>query len=141
MKCSAAPSNLKNISLHHLAVEFNNELDCLVYERKLKPGAGPCNYGLEVCKSLKLPETFLEMANEIRLKQFPKEMNVSSNGKTYYNRNKMKSNCEICSDEIGIDTHHLLHQKHFFVNAIRGVHRYKVINHKKTLRVLIILIL
>lgn len=121
---------LKNVVNKHLSVTYEPERDILVYNRKLQDGPGNNIYGLEVCKSLKLPETFLESANEIRLKQFPKEMNMSSNEKTYYNKHKMKSNCEICNVEIGIDTHHLLHQKYSDNKGyIQHIHK----NHKANL--------
>jgi DNA mismatch repair protein MutS len=116
--------NLKNISLHHLAVEFNNELDCLVYERKLKPGAGPCNYGLEVCKSLYLDSNFLERAYFIRKKYYPKFEGTLNASKSIYNSKKIKGKCEICGEE-GNDIHHLEEQNTANNNGIINNHFHK----------------
>ena len=59
-----------NLKLMHLEVNYNKQLDCLVYDRKLKEGSGPRIYGLEVCKSLHMKEEFLENAFRIRNKYF-----------------------------------------------------------------------
>ena len=54
-----------------MAVHYDRELDALVYDRKLMDGPGNRMYGLEVCKSLHLPDDFLEQAYQIRSKYFP----------------------------------------------------------------------
>ena len=53
---------LENLSIKHMSVKYDASRDILVYDRKLKDGAGTSMYGLEVCKSLHLPDTFLENA-------------------------------------------------------------------------------
>ena len=49
-----------------MKVKYNREKNKLVYDRKLHDGGGNHMYGLEVCKSLNLPEEFLELALKIR---------------------------------------------------------------------------
>ena len=52
----------------HMEVKYDKIKDILIYDRKLKKGAGDSMYGLEVCKSLNLNPTFLERAHNIRTK-------------------------------------------------------------------------
>ena len=59
---------LDSFKLLHMSVVYDRVNDRLIYDRKLKEGPGDNMYGLEVCKSLNLPEDFLEMAHDIRNK-------------------------------------------------------------------------
>jgi len=56
------------IALKHLTVHYDAENGKLIYDRRLKDGAGTALYGLEVCKSLYLPVAFIDRAYEIRKK-------------------------------------------------------------------------
>ena len=102
---------LNRMTMKHLEVTYNKETDSLVYDRKLKNGSGFSMYGLEVCKSLHLPDDFLEYANNIRLKYRNGEQSILSLSTSKYNTNKIRSTCEICNTEIGTEIHHLQHQK------------------------------
>jgi DNA mismatch repair protein MutS len=102
---------LNRMTMKHLEVTYNKETDSLVYDRKLKDGSGFSMYGLEVCKSLHLPDDFLEYANNIRLKYRNSEQSILSLSPSRYNTNKIKSTCEMCKIEIGTEIHHLQHQK------------------------------
>lgn len=97
---------LKRLSLKHMAVRYDRELDALVYDRKLLDGPGNRMYGLEVCKSLHLPEVFLEKAYSIRSKYFPENASVLSDGLSTYNAQKIRGCCEICK-ELGEEIHHI----------------------------------
>jgi len=96
-----------NISLKHLKVQYNHEQNVLVYDRKLADGAGESIYGLEVCKSLDMPDDFLRRAYEIRNKDCVLNLGVSR-----YNKHKMKGVCEFCKKKIGSEIHHLQYQHH-----------------------------
>jgi DNA mismatch repair protein MutS len=102
---------LNKLTMKHLEVTYNKETDSLVYDRKLKNGSGFSMYGLEVCKSLHLPDDFLEYANTIRLKYRNSEQSILSLESSKYNSKKIRSICEICKKEIGTEIHHLQHQK------------------------------
>ena len=102
---------MDRLSMKHLEVIYNKETDCLVYDRKLKDGPGFSMYGLEVCKSLHLPDDFLEYANEIRLKYRSNEQSILSSDRSRYNSKKVRNMCEFCKNEIGTEIHHLQHQK------------------------------
>jgi len=102
---------LDRMTMKHLEVTYNKEMDCLVYDRKLKNGSGFSMYGLEVCKSLHLPDDFLEYANNIRLKYRNSEQSILSLSTSRYNTNKVRATCEMCKTEMGTEIHHLQHQK------------------------------
>lgn len=119
---------LSRMTMKHLEVTYNKELDCLVYDRKLKDGSGFSMYGLEVCKSLHLPDDFLEYANNIRLKYRNRtsEKSILSLSPSRYNANKIRTLCEMCKTEMGTEIHHLQHQKnadkHDFIDYFHKNH-------------------
>jgi DNA mismatch repair protein MutS len=102
---------LNRMTMKHLEVTYNKETDSLVYDRKLKDGSGFSMYGLEVCKSLHLPDDFLEYANNIRLKYRNSEQSILSLSPSRYNTSKIRATCEMCKTEMGTEIHHLQHQK------------------------------
>lgn len=118
-------AQLSRLSVHHMAVHFDREQDCLVYDRKLLAGVGPSSYGIEVCKSLYLPDAFLEKTYRIRNRYFPKTQGgLQHDPARTYNTQKIRGICEKCRSEIGEETHHLLEQKNADVNGfIGGVHK------------------
>jgi DNA mismatch repair protein MutS len=99
------------LSYKHLSVYYDRELDCLVYDRKLKDGQGSKIYGLEVCSSLHLPKEFMDMAFQLRNRYFPESRGELSHQPTRYNAQKIRSICELCKCEIATEIHHLAQQK------------------------------
>lgn len=102
---------LDKLFLKHMAVHYDRELDALVYDRKLMDGPGNRMYGLEVCKSLYLPEEFLQQAYSIRRKYFPDTKGELSHSISRYNASKIRGMCELCNKELGEEIHHLHQQK------------------------------
>jgi DNA mismatch repair protein MutS len=104
---------MTKLSLKHLRVKYNHELKKLVYDRKLEDGAGESIYGLEVCKSLHLPDDFLKRAYEIRGKYINQNenLNILSLKTSAHNREKVRGICEICKKNIGTEIHHLQYQR------------------------------
>ena len=102
---------LKKLALKHMAVHYDRELDCLVYDRKLQDGAGNRMYGLEVCKSLYLPDDFLENAYKIRNKYDKVDRGHLDQKKSTYNAKKIVGLCEMCKESMGEEVHHLQQQK------------------------------
>ncbi len=115
-------TSMKNVLLKHMAVIYDRESDMLVYDRKLKDGPGTNMYGLEVCKSLSLPDDFLNAALEIRTKYFPeKNSSILSLKSSHFNAQKLVSLCEKCGVQMGAEVHHLQHQSEADNdNVIRG---------------------
>jgi DNA mismatch repair protein MutS len=102
---------LKNVALKHMSVIYDKERDCLIYDRKLKDGPGTSMYGLEVCKSLSLPQDFLESALNIRMKYHPQSASILEHKPSHYNSNIIKGMCENCGERPAEDVHHLIHQQ------------------------------
>jgi DNA mismatch repair protein MutS len=93
-----------------MSVVYNKEQDILIYDRKLKDGPGNSMYGLEVCKSLNLPQDFLDAAYEIRMKYHPETSSLLSLKSSHFNSKKIMSLCEKCGKNMGSEVHHLQHQ-------------------------------
>jgi DNA mismatch repair protein MutS len=104
-------SDLSTVILQHLTVVYDQAQDLLVYDRKIKPGPGNSMYGLEVCKSLKLPEDFLDDAFNIRMKYFSEQQGFLSLKTSHFNSKKIMNLCEVCKQNKGTEVHHLQHQK------------------------------
>ena len=109
--------DLKKLVLKHMSVIYNREKDILIYNRKLENGPGNSMYGLEVCKSLSLPEDFIAKAYEIRLKYNPEENSMLSLKTSHFNARKIVSLCEKCGMTLGTEVHHLQHQS----EAVNGI--------------------
>ena len=125
-------AQLDKLTTKHMAVTYDRARDILIYDRKLRDGAGPSMYGLEVCKSLHLPDDFLKMANAIRVKYRAKGAGTGDlNFKpSHFNAHKVKGMCELCKKETGEEVHHLQHQKEADVNDyIQHFHK----NHRANL--------
>lgn len=123
---------LDKLTTKHMAVTYDRARDILIYDRKLRDGAGPSMYGLEVCKSLHLPDDFLKMANAIRVKYRAKGAGTGDLKfkPSHFNAHKVKGMCELCKKETGEEVHHLQHQKEADVNDyIQHFHK----NHRANL--------
>ena len=103
------------MEIFHMSVVFDREKNKLIYDRKLKKGGGETMYGLEVCKSLDLPDEFLDRAYQIR-KKYNSTVNSDSildKNTSKYNADKIKGIvCEICKINKSSEVHHLQFQKH-----------------------------
>jgi DNA mismatch repair protein MutS len=102
--------SLSSVALKHMEVIYDKERDILVYDRKLKDGPGNSMYGLEVCKSLNLPQEFLDAAYDIRMKYQPENGSILSLKTSSYNTKKLVSICERCNVNPGKEVHHLTYQ-------------------------------
>jgi DNA mismatch repair protein MutS len=102
----------------HMAIRCDSH-GVIIYDRKLKAGSGSNIYGLEVCKSLHMPNDFLAKAHEIRRSIYPEDKEIMSANKTRYNSNKIKGNCELCGEK-AIDVHHMVPQKESNDNKFIG---------------------
>jgi DNA mismatch repair protein MutS len=97
-----------------MEVIYDKQKDCLVYNRKLKDGAGSFLYGLEVCKSLSLPEEFLSIAHNIRVKYFSTDTSSSvlDLNTSHYNSSHISGGiCDKCKTGEAEEAHHLIYQQ------------------------------
>lgn len=124
--------SMEKLALKHMAVHYDAELDALVYDRKIVDGPGNRMYGLEVCKSLHLPQDFLDMSYQIRRRNFPDSKSELMHGSTKYNAKKIRGFCEICQEELGEEIHHLepqqLAQNGFIHNETGVFHKNHLAN-------------
>jgi DNA mismatch repair protein MutS len=107
----AEMKELVRVAVKHMSVVYDHEQECLVYDRKIRDGPGNRMYGLEVCKSLFLPHTFLEKAYEIRGKYFAGVRGELGCSVSHYNARKIMGVCEVCGVSMGEEMHHLQWQK------------------------------
>jgi DNA mismatch repair protein MutS len=104
-------TTLHNVGMKHMSVIYDREKDCLIYNRKLEDGPGNNMYGLEVCKSLSLPQDFLENAHNIRMKYHPESASVLQQKGSHFNTKHISGGiCENCKKEKAVDVHHLIFQ-------------------------------
>lgn len=100
----------QGMRMMHLSVYYDTETNSLIYDRKLKDGSGSANYGLEVCRAIQMPVSFLERANQIRLEIVPEEKVETTN--TPYSMRRIKTTlCEVCNTHITTEVHHLTPQQ------------------------------
>jgi DNA mismatch repair protein MutS len=102
---------LTNVKVKHMSVIYDREKDMLIYDRKLRDGPGNNMYGLEVCKSLNLPEDFLENAHNIRMKYNPQSGSILDKHNSRYNSQNIVNMCEKCGLDVAKETHHLIYQQ------------------------------
>jgi len=103
--------SLTNMKMMHMAVSYDKSSNKLVYDRKLREGPGESMYGLEVCKSLNLPDDFLQRAHDIRMKYNSRDKNILSLKTSHFNSQKIVGNCELCHNNKASEVHHLQHQQ------------------------------
>ena len=116
--------NLTNLKISHLKVEYNEEQDKLIYDRKLVDGSGPTTYGLEVCRAMDLDRGVLEMANNIRKRLLNQSVKTSK-----YNSDLYVSRCEICKSTTQLEVHHIKFQCSADINKFIGhIHKDKKSN-------------
>jgi len=103
-------TSLKKLTQKHMAVIYDKENDMLVYDRKLRDGPGSNMYGLEVSKSLNLPDEFIRAAFEIRMKYSNENGQLLLQKSSHFNSKKILSICEMCLNNSAKEVHHLQHQ-------------------------------
>ncbi len=111
---------MDRLKMKHLTVQYNYERQTLVYGRTLCDGPGESTYGLEVCKSLALPDEFLKRAYMIRNRQLD-QGSILLYKESKYNRDKIRSICEFCKQKKGTEIHHLEYQKDSSIPMIHHV--------------------
>jgi DNA mismatch repair protein MutS len=104
-------TSLHNVGCKHMSVIYDKEKDLLIYDRKLKDGPGTNMYGLEVCKSLNLPQDFLDLAHNIRMKYNPESNSLLDQKSSHFNAKHIKGMCEKCNKKMATEVHHLQYQQ------------------------------
>jgi hypothetical protein len=129
---------LGKLRMKHMSVAYSPESGALIYYRKLQDGPGSDMYGLEVCKSMRLPDWFIGRAYDLR-EMTPRvggcvvgASDVSTSGNepreavgvlskasqpttllsriSQYSYKKALNMCELCKVREAVETHHLVPQ-------------------------------
>ena len=121
-------TKIPNLKIKHLSVKYNQENNNLIFDRKLKDGAGDSIYGLEVCRSLDLEKDFIRLATTIRQEILGKEV-LLKNKKSKYNSKVIMDKCHICKKNDATETHHIRFQRDADENGfIEHFHKNKKFN-------------
>ena len=100
---------LENVKHYHLKVHCDPLTNKLVYDRRLTPGSGTSLYGLEVCRAMDMPDSFITRANSIRQNVSGESTSIYSTQQSHYNRSVFIENCQICQKK-GSEVHHIKFQ-------------------------------
>lgn len=98
------------LKICHLSTYYDEALDTLVYERKLKDGPGESIYGLEVARFLGINEDFIAQTNLIRHTLKDATSELVNTKKSRYNSKLYLDRCFFCGSREQLSTHHLKHQ-------------------------------
>lgn len=90
----------------HIVIDENNRI---TYERKLRDGKGASTYGIEVCRSLDMPESFMKTAENIRKEIQGDSLSIVSPIVSKYNKELYMTKCALCGNKAE-DTHHINYQ-------------------------------
>lgn len=102
---------ISNVRINHIRVDYDDRTSKLIFHRRLVPGEGPKDYGINVAKNFIQDQEFITDAMVIKNRLLGGEETVSK-----YNSNLPKIRCELCNYEPKkgdkeLETHHLHHQK------------------------------
>lgn len=98
------------IQVSHISAINDDVTDRLIYNRKLQPGPGENNYGVEVCKSLGFDKDFIVLAEKVRKTVINKQTEFLSTRKSKYNARVYLDKCSICGSDAKLQTHHIREQ-------------------------------
>ena len=99
-----------SIQVLHMHIEIDSVSGKIIYDRHLKPGNGSKVYGLEVCRALNLPSSFIKIANTIRYEIQGESKYMVSPKLSHYNKELIVSECKLCGKPAN-ETHHIRQQK------------------------------
>lgn len=100
----------ERLHICHLSSDYDPVSKLLIYDRKLKDGAGSSLYGLEVAKSVDIDNKFIENANSIRRKLIDDDGLIINNKISRYNAQVVLTQCLLCDGRDDLQTHHLAEQ-------------------------------
>jgi DNA mismatch repair ATPase MutS len=114
---------LTNLRLFHLRVEYDEENNCLVFDRKLTPGSGPRVYGLAVAKYIIKNMKFINRAEIIKKRLLNEDKFDIPTKTSNYNKDLLVKSCNIC-DYVPkedyykeLESHHIHFQKNCWTDG------------------------
>ena len=132
-------SELQTVKSFHLSVQYDSVRDELIYDRKLRSGAGQSLYGLEVARAMKIPSDILDLANSIRKEHGGIAGEILATDNSRYNSDVYLDMCKIdnCgkradavhhinfqseADDCGMIRHYHKHTRHNLVTLCAEHH-------------------
>jgi DNA mismatch repair protein MutS len=107
-------TTLSNTKMFHLTVQYDKEKDILIFDRILKEGSGPSNYGLDVMRYIIKDSDFVRLAYEIKNQILDENNDILSTKASHFNKNLYVTSCQVCGKrntqkkyESILDVHHI----------------------------------
>jgi len=126
---SSHVSNGLRICHMHVEVDTSDEgTGGLIYDRTLRDGVGHSTYGIEVCRGLGMPASFLKEADAVRRAIQGVPSTIVSTKKSTYNASVFVDKCGVCGEPAS-EVHHIKYQK----DAAAGKHEHVVQHHASNL--------
>lgn len=113
--------NQSLLKIMHLSVE--NIEGILVYERKIRDGAGSSVYGLLVAETLGFPDNFINYAKEVLSYVIGESTNILDNKTSRFSSKVYMHECAICKKtnlQAELNSHHILEQNKADINGFIG---------------------
>ena len=127
--------DINNLKVYHLDVLYKN--NNIIFNRLLKEGNGPEEYGLDFAKFIISDNNFKTISNDIK-NIVNNKINYFNNNTSKYNSKIILDNCDICQSKNNLETHHIEYQKncdnHGFILNPNKTHIHK--NHESNLVIL-----
>ena len=133
---------LDNLRIFYLRAEYDQDNNCIIFDRKMIPGSGPPVYGLLIAKYLIKNPNFIKQAETIKMRLLGEEkidIPVKSNP---YNKDLVTNKCQLCGYKPQTTIHKELerHHIHFQMNCLTdGKIKDKPYLHKNRLSNLVVL--
>lgn len=110
---------LKNVRPYHLVVDYDEENDLLIFDRKLKEGPGEKVYGIKVARFIIDDTDFIKLAQQIKNEIIDQPNKLLMTTQSKYNKDVYVDSCMICGTKAdpnseynnNLDTHHINFQK------------------------------
>lgn len=96
------------ILIKHMKINMVN--DNFVFLRKLEDGDGDQQYGINICRYLKMPNSFLLKSEEIRKTLTDTNSNYVEFKTSNYNSKIYMDKCLVCNINKATETHHIVYQ-------------------------------
>ncbi len=130
---SSSVTELKNVKMFHMHIDFDEASNTLVYDRELRPGSGENFYGLSIAKYLMNDNEFNQVTNRVK-NEFTSTTIVPDKW-SRYNSALNVDKCQVCgykpekqTDKV-LETHHIQFQKNADENGfVNGMHKNHVNN-------------
>lgn len=100
--------NREELKIFHIHISIIDNK--IIYERKIKEGQGSNIYGIEVCKSLDMPSSFMINAEKIKKEILGINNNLIEIKTSNYNSSIYMDICNVCKKNKSEDTHHINYQ-------------------------------